>query len=220
MGDEGAAPSIHHPPYTGPERRRVPRTPRVIPRIIGRARVAPAFARLVISLDPHRWYSVVDCHPETEPPEAPAGFVWLDLQLKPGEAIPSTRVASMGTSQPAAAPVVLVVEDELLVLRLMINALKEARYHVHGAADGSEALTLAAELPTPPVLLVTDLRMDPIDGVTLSRMLQSSYPGIRVLFVGGYGTGGDVGEVPGRVLVKPFSKQQLVQAVKEVLSAE
>ena len=79
MGDEGAAPSIHHPPYTGPERRRVPRAPRVIPRIIGRARVSPAFARLVISLDPHRWYSVVDRHPETEPPEAPAGFVWLDL---------------------------------------------------------------------------------------------------------------------------------------------
>ena len=111
------------------------------------------------------------------------------------------------------------VEDELLVLRLMVGALRGAGYRVHGAADGAEALTLADELDIPPAVLVTDLQMDPIDGVTLSRMMRSRYPGIGVLFVGGYGTGGDIGEVPGRVLVKPFSKQQLVEAVEEVLSA-
>ena len=79
MRDDGPAPSLHHPPYTGPERRRAPRASRIVPQVIGRARVAPAFVPLVLSLDPHRWYQIVDRHPETVPSEAPAGFVWLDL---------------------------------------------------------------------------------------------------------------------------------------------
>ncbi len=79
MRDESPRPSLHPPPYTGPESRRVPRAPRVLPRVIGRARVAPPCARLVLSLDPGRWYPVVDRHPEAVPPEPPTGFVWLDL---------------------------------------------------------------------------------------------------------------------------------------------
>jgi CheY-like chemotaxis protein len=124
----------------------------------------------------------------------------------------------MGRSPPAAGPVVLVVDDELLVLRVMVSALKEAGYQVQGAADGAEALTLAAELPVPPSALVTDVQMDPIDGVTLKRMMESRFPGIRVLFVGGYGNGGDLGELPGPLLMKPFSSRQLVEALAGLLA--
>jgi CheY-like chemotaxis protein len=113
--------------------------------------------------------------------------------------------------------VILIVEGEFLVRRLMVNALRQAGYHVLPVADGPEALTAAGELPIPPAVLVTNLEMDPIDGVTLSRMMRSRHPAVRVLYTGGYGTASEVGDVPGRVLVKPFSPQQLVRAIEEVL---
>jgi hypothetical protein len=62
MQDDSPRSSLHPPPYAGPERRRV-----------------PPCARLMLSLDPGRWYPVVDRHPEAIPPEPPTGFVWLDL---------------------------------------------------------------------------------------------------------------------------------------------
>jgi CheY-like chemotaxis protein len=123
----------------------------------------------------------------------------------------------VGRRQPADL-VILVVEDEVLVLRLIVGALREAGYHAHGVADGAEALTLAAELPVPPAALVTDVQMNPIDGVTLKRMMESRFPAIRVLFVGGYDTGGDPGDLPGPLLTKPFSKQQLVEALEKLLA--
>jgi hypothetical protein len=66
-------------PYTGPERRRVERPQRIPPTRIGRARVAPGYARLLLGLDPEEWYPVVDRNPDTIPQVAPPGYVWLDV---------------------------------------------------------------------------------------------------------------------------------------------
>ena len=49
--------------HKSPERRRIERPPRIAPRVIGRARVAPGYARLELGLDPEEWYPVVDRHP-------------------------------------------------------------------------------------------------------------------------------------------------------------
>jgi hypothetical protein len=75
--------SNDHQPYTGPERRRVVRPPRIAPRVMGRSRVASGYARLALGLDPEEWYQVVNQHPETRPPEASAGYVWPDLGTRP-----------------------------------------------------------------------------------------------------------------------------------------
>jgi hypothetical protein len=65
-------------PYTGPERRRVERPHPIPPRVIGRARVAPRYARLLLGLDPEEWYPVVDRNPNTIPQAAPPGyFGWM-----------------------------------------------------------------------------------------------------------------------------------------------
>jgi hypothetical protein len=71
----------HWPPWVGVPGDGIPgqRPGQIVPRVIGRARVAPGYARLELGLDPDEWYPVVDRHPETRPPEAPAGYVWLDL---------------------------------------------------------------------------------------------------------------------------------------------
>ena len=67
------------------------------------------------------------------------------------------------------APVVLVVDDEPILLRLMERALTEAGYLVQGASNGLRALELMGSSPSPADILVTDPRMEPLNGFDLAR---------------------------------------------------
>jgi len=123
----------------------------------------------------------------------------------------------MSAVEPASGPVVLVVDDEPIVLSLMQRALAEAGYQVHPASDGLSALALAAQLPSPPVALITDLRMEPVEGASLCRLLRQVYPGIRVVFVSGFGPPTEYGELPGALIAKPFDPGTLIATLADVL---
>ena len=125
----------------------------------------------------------------------------------------------MSAPQMAPAPVVLVVDDEPIVLRMMERVLASAGYQVHAASNGLRALELATSLPVPPAIMVSDVRMDPIDGPDLARLMLRASPGTRVLFVSGYPSDPDHGPLIGPLLKKPFSPDQLVQAVAELLGS-
>lgn len=114
-------------------------------------------------------------------------------------------------------PVVLVVDDESTVLHMMARALREAGYAVHMASNGRDALALAEELGKPPHLVVTDIRMEPIGGPELARLLLSRGLASRFLFVTGYGPAADYDDQVGPLLAKPFSPQRLVEAVAGTL---
>jgi CheY-like chemotaxis protein len=122
-------------------------------------------------------------------------------------------------SRQSRKALILVVDEEHLVRQLMVRTLEEAGYHVLPVAGGLEALTLAGELTVPPAVLVTSLEMDQIDGVTLSERMRSHFARLRVLFVRSSDGGGDPAIVPGRVLEKPFSPQQLLQAIEALLAS-
>jgi DNA-binding response OmpR family regulator len=115
-----------------------------------------------------------------------------------------------------SGPVVLVVDDEATVLRLMQRALDEAGFRVSAAPDGIRAMDLAATLPTPPELLVTDVSMRPIDGVALAALVRGRWPDARVLFVTGFDASHRV--LPGPVLEKPFGPTELVSVVGRLLA--
>jgi hypothetical protein len=119
---------------------------------------------------------------------------------------------------PPVPPVVLVVDDEAIILRMMARALLEAGYAVHMAGSGPEALALAEQLPQPPDLVVTDLRMDPMGGGELAELLFSRRLASRFLFVSGYGPAAQYNEDFGPFLSKPFSPQRLVEVVSQLLA--
>jgi CheY-like chemotaxis protein len=121
----------------------------------------------------------------------------------------------MGTPEAVSAAAVLVVDDEPLVLQLMERMLVSAGFHVVAASNGLRALELGSALPVPPAVLVTDLRMVPIDGFDLAKLVVRLWPATRVLFVSGYDP--DHTELPGPFLRKPFSPSHLVEAVRELL---
>jgi CheY-like chemotaxis protein len=110
------------------------------------------------------------------------------------------------------------VDDEPVVLHLMVRTLKDAGYAVHAAPGALQALDIFSRFPTPPAALVTDIRMDPIDGAGLARVLLHQCPGLPVLFVSGFGPGDQYGDLPGPLLKKPFHTEQLVDAVVGLLA--
>jgi DNA-binding NtrC family response regulator len=115
------------------------------------------------------------------------------------------------------APVVLVVDDEPILLRLMERALTEAGYLVQGASNGLRALELIGSSPCPADILVTDLRMEPLNGFDLARIVTARHPHTRVLLISAYDA--DHTEPPWPFLRKPFSPEALVRAVEQRLPA-
>ena len=125
----------------------------------------------------------------------------------------------MSAPRMVPAPVILVVDDEPIVLRMMERILSTAGYTVHAASNGLRALEVAASLPTPPAAMVSDVRMAPVDGPSLARLMRRASPGTRVLFVSGYPADPDHGPLLGPLLRKPFMPDQLVEAVAAMLPA-
>jgi DNA-binding NtrC family response regulator len=123
------------------------------------------------------------------------------------------------TAHPLPVPpcVVLVVDDESTALTVMARALLSAGYAVHTSPSPREALALAEELPRPVDLVVTDLRMDPMDGTALAELLSARGLASRFLFVSGYGPAVEYNDDLGPFLLKPFSPEQLLSAVSRAL---
>jgi two-component system, cell cycle sensor histidine kinase and response regulator CckA len=80
---------------------------------------------------------------------------------------------------------VLVVDDEELVRKFVERVMREAGYQTATAADGPEALEVAATLETFDIL-VTDVMMPQMTGDELARRLRASTPGVKVLYLTGF----------------------------------
>ena len=81
---------------------------------------------------------------------------------------------------------ILVVEDELSVLKLAEKMLNGLNYTVLTAEGAKEALKLSREYKGEIQLLLTDVIMPEMNGQELSRQVQSFYPDIKSIFMSGY----------------------------------
>jgi CheY-like chemotaxis protein len=140
----------------------------------------------------------------------------------PAAESPSAQAAATLPKPPVerAAGVVLVVEDDPLVRGMARRALAEAGFGVCEAANGQEALSVAAAEPRLDAVL-TDLAMPVIGGLELARRLQEQRPGLPVVFMSGY-TDDEVVRrgllergVP--FLEKPFSPELLARTLQQLL---
>jgi DNA-binding response OmpR family regulator len=115
---------------------------------------------------------------------------------------------------------VLVVDDEPTILDVVGRYMERAGYETHRAADGPEALRLAAAHR--PDLVVLDLMLPGIDGIEVMRQLhEAPGPRIAVILLTARGEESDrlVGLRQGAddYVVKPFSPAELVARVGAVL---
>lgn len=86
----------------------------------------------------------------------------------------------------SAAGMVLVVDDEEVAVRNLRYALEKEGYDVVGVNNGAAALTSLEERHFDVVL--TDLRMEKIDGMQVLRRAQELYPDTPVIIITGYAT--------------------------------
>lgn len=114
---------------------------------------------------------------------------------------------------------VLIVEDDPVLREALAETMTIAGHTYITAKDGKEALVLL-ELHNPAVIL-TDIRMDKLDGNQLLNEIQRSRPGVPVILMTAYGSVEDavIAIRRGAVdyLQKPFSAQVLTDRVNQYI---
>jgi two-component system cell cycle sensor histidine kinase/response regulator CckA len=140
---------------------------------------------------------------------------WVDQPV-------ATRPSRSGDrTAPRGAETVLLVEDEEGVRALTRHVLAAAGYAVLEAADGDEALDIAAGHAGPIHLLMTDVVMPGLGGRELADRVLALHPAAKVLYVSGYTDDAVVRhgvlEEDVQFLQKPFSPGMLAIKVREVL---
>ena len=145
---------------------------------------------------------------------------WLDSQRLRGgaraaAAAPVRRVPPTG----AARPRVLVVDDEASIRDLLAKTLALAEYDVDVAPDGRSALERMRMYPYD--LLIADLKMPGMDGLTVIREAKRYKADLPVIIITGFSTESSAIEavnlgVAG-YLTKPFRVPQVLSAAAKAL---
>jgi two-component system, cell cycle sensor histidine kinase and response regulator CckA len=120
---------------------------------------------------------------------------------------------------------ILIVEDDEAIRQITFAILDSRGYRVTVVPGGDEALSLFKFDPPPFFdLLLTDVIMPEIDGLTLAGLVQARHPpGLRTLFMSGYLGSAEtvqaVAEYNLPFLEKPFTLEGLTRKVREALDA-
>jgi CheY-like chemotaxis protein len=123
---------------------------------------------------------------------------------------------------PPHPPIVLVVDDDLLVREPIADYLREVGYEVLEAGDAREAIDLVDHADHVD-LVFSDVRMPgELDGVGLARWVRAHRPEVPVLLTSGYDGNGWLGSEFGhevRLLQKPYTQDQVLRHIRRLLSA-
>jgi len=114
---------------------------------------------------------------------------------------------------------ILLVDDDPGLLRLLSIRLRAEGFDVEAVESAHKALASVNRFG--PDLVITDLRMDKMDGIGLLKELQTRSPGLRVIIITAHGT------IPDAVtatqhgafgfLTKPIDKDELLSLVERAL---
>lgn len=130
------------------------------------------------------------------------------------EEVLATECSGMGT--------ILLAEDEEALLKLTAERLKQSGYTVLEAGDGVQALEVARAYTGPIDLLLTDVMMPRMGGLTLARSMAELRPGIRIAFMTGHAERESAFHQALRSgaesIQKPFSHDRLIRLVRQILT--
>jgi two-component system response regulator GlrR len=117
---------------------------------------------------------------------------------------------------------VLIVDDDPNLLRLLSIRLRAAGYLVESANSGKMALGLLTRFH--PQLVISDLRMDGMDGLALFEQIRQQNKSLPVIIMTAHGTIPDAISATKKgvfsFLTKPFESQTLLDTVKQAISLQ
>src|SRR5215203_5066148 len=109
---------------------------------------------------------------------------WLETQRPRGSRMAQAPAARQNPAATGARPRVLVVDDEATIRDLLSKTLALAEYDVDLAPDGRTALERLRLIPYD--LLITDLKMPGVDGLTVIREARRLKADLPVIIITGF----------------------------------
>ena len=116
----------------------------------------------------------------------------------------------------------MLADDDQQIRSFLKASLKAQGFDVHEAGDGQEAAEVLKELGGLVDLLITDIKMPRMDGVSLAKAVAELYPTLPVLFISGWTF--DLLDAPEwrqpgyAFLRKPFLPKALMSSIKQLLA--
>lgn len=120
-----------------------------------------------------------------------------------------------------STPRILLVDDDTALLRLLEMRLQASGYDISCAENGEEALELIRQHSFD--LVLTDLRMDGMDGLMLFSCIQQEQPDLPVIIITAHGSIPEAVEATQKgvfgFLSKPIDKDHLLDTVRAALNS-
>lgn len=120
---------------------------------------------------------------------------------------------------------ILIAEDEPSVRDFITRALTSVGHTVEAVVDGSDALAALARARSrgePHELLLTDILMPVMDGISLALSAARDAPGLPIVLMTGYSDQREraygLEAIIKDILLKPFTLAELVERIDAVLS--
>lgn len=127
---------------------------------------------------------------------------------------------------------IIVVDDEEDIRNVLKQVLERAGYEVQVAESGKEGLELLKDGGAD--LVITDVIMPGMDGVSLTREIREKFRDTRILVISGGGNVAPASYEPGAIsttaflssaknagadqtMTKPFDRQELIRIIGELL---
>ena len=123
-------------------------------------------------------------------------------------------------SAAATRPVVLVVEDEVLIRMNTAEIIEDAGFEVLEAANADEAIALL-EARRDIQVIFTDIDMPgSMNGIKLAQAVRGRWPPIKIIATSGHFKL-KAGDLPddGRFLPKPYNSKQVSDILRDVMAA-
>jgi DNA-binding response OmpR family regulator len=118
---------------------------------------------------------------------------------------------------------ILIIDDDEHILANLCQFLNGKNYKVTSASDGFEGLKLFENHPQGFDLIITDLIMPQLSGISLISIFKKKFPDTPVIAITGWGAypGAYATESQAdKVLSKPFELSELDKAIKELISSK
>ncbi|MBW4546249.1 MAG: response regulator [Symplocastrum torsivum CPER-KK1] len=116
---------------------------------------------------------------------------------------------------------ILVVDDEVAIREITKTSLEAYNYKVMTACDGIEAVALYAEHRDKISVVLTDMMMPSMDGLTTIRTLRKINPQVKIIAISGLASSDKLAAVIGTgvktFLSKPFTTQELLKTLDGLL---
>jgi DNA-binding response OmpR family regulator len=115
---------------------------------------------------------------------------------------------------------IVIIDDDCQILAFMRQILEAAGYGVRQATDGREGLRMIQQSPAD--LVITDVLMPEQDGLEVTMALHRRLQAVKIIAVSGGNPEFDYLDVAhafgaDRTLRKPFTADELLEAVRQVL---